>query len=249
MLEGRITWMLGGILVGLGLVLLFLTYYTSLVGFCVDPVPGCHSHLNVKLGILAMSVLAAGLGSMTMGAHGRMRESPEMRARFMSTASFFILSLIILFTVFNPLISPYDSIRDSDLDGYTDSVDAYPHDKSRYYAPFVQLIGEWENSTTNYSFTVTDIWVYVNEDLGPLSRIVLTVQWYSESYFAYVEDVATLEELDGAWIDGASFTDGAPLNELSANDTFTLDSGIFNVAFELALSDDAGHTIAFFRTL
>lgn len=249
MLEGKATWILGGIFVGLGSALLFLAYMTSSVGFCGDPVPGCHSLVNVELGILAMSVIAAGLGFMTTGARRRMGESTELRVRFISIASFFVLSLIILFTVFNPLISPYDSIRDSDLDGYTDNIDAYPHDKSRHYAPFVELVGVWENTTTNYSFTVTDIWVYVYEDLGPLSQIVLTVKWYSESYFAYLEDVATLAEIDGVWIDGVSYIDNAPLSELSANDTFKLDSEIYHVAFELFLSDDAGHTIAFFRTL
>jgi hypothetical protein len=249
MLEGKTTWVLGGILVGLGSVLLFLTYLTSMVGFCGDPAPGCHSLVNVKLGILAMSVLAAGLGFMTMGAHGRMRESLEMRVRFMSIASFFILSLIILSTVFNPLISPYDTIRDSDLDGYTDNIDSYPHDQARHFPPFFELIVEWENTTTNYSFTVTDIYDYMLIDPGPLSRVVLTIRWYSESYFAYSEDVATLEELDGAWIGGTMFMDRGPLGELSVNDSFTFDTTIYHVAFEVYLSDDAGHMIAMLRDL
>jgi hypothetical protein len=108
---------------------------------------------------------------------------------------------------------------------------------------------DWENTTTNYSVTITDIHSYVYVDQGPLSRIVLAVRWYAESYFAYTKDIAPLDELDGVWIDGATYTDNAPINELSANDKFTFDASVYYVAFEPMLKDDAGHVIAFFSTV
>ena len=167
---------------------------------------------------------------------------------FLSIAALFVLSLIILFTVFNPLISPYDTIRDSDLDGYTDDIDAYPHDQSRHYAPFIQLTVAWANTTTNYSAIVTNVGYIVYEDPIPLSRIVLAVRLYSASYFAYNEDIGTLEELDGVWIEGASYTDNAPFNELTADDVFSFDKEEFYMAFEPMLMDDKGHQIAVFTT-
>jgi len=248
MLEGKRVWVLGTLFVIAAVVLLFLTYLTSLVIGCGDPVPGCHNAVNVGLGVIGMSVLATGLAFFMTGARRRMMDSKESRMTFLSIAAFFMLSLIILFTVFNPLISPYDYIRDSDLDGYTDDIDDYPHDQSRHYAPFIQLTVAWANTTTNYSATVMNVGYIVYEDPIPLSRIVLTIRWYAKSYTAFNRDVATLEELDGAWIDGASYRDNAPSGELSANDTFAFDTSVFNVEFIPMLMDDKGYQMAVFTT-
>jgi hypothetical protein len=248
MLEGKRVWILGTLLVIVGAALLFITALSSVEVSHGDPVPGFHNQVGVELGVIGMVATAIGLGSLMIDARKRGADSKEGRMTFLSIAAFFVLSLIILFTVFNPLISPYDTIRDSDLDGYTDDIDAYPHDQSRHYAPFIQLTVAWANTTTNYSAIVTNVGYIVYEDPIPLSRIVLAVRLYSASYFAYNEDIGTLEELDGVWIDGASYTDNAPFNELTADDVFSFDKEEFYMAFEPMLMDDKGHQIAVFTT-
>ncbi len=248
MLEGKAIWIVGSLSVIIGAVLLFLTVLSSTVTSHGDPVPGSHNQVSVELGIMGMVATSIGSGLFVIGARRRAASSKEARMTLLSISAFFVLSLIILFTVFNPLISPYDAIRDSDLDGYTDDIDAYPHDQSRHYAPFIQLTVAWANTTTEYSATVTNVGYVVYEDPIPLSRIVLTVRLYSASYFAYNEDIGTLEELDGVWIDGASFTDNAPLDELSAGDAFSFDAGEYYMEFEPLLTDDEDHQIAVFTT-
>ena len=249
MLEGKRVSVIGAIFVVLGAIVLFLSWILfGSVGSCGDPWPGCRSvPFNWHVGLVGMILVTTGLGLFGLSAHRKMKTDKNEMPAFISIMVTFTLFIIITVTVYNPFISPYDFIRDSDGDGYTDDIDSFPKDKDRHMPTSLEIGITWENTTTNYSARVTSVYFYLDGEPTDTSVMRLVIQWLPEYSQSYSEDIGTLKDIEGVWKDGVMFEDNAPLGLFGLDDVFFFDIDIFDAQADAYILDDLGYYVADFQ--
>lgn len=239
--EERWLWVGGGASVAGGLLLLFLWWSTTLTFGCPDP-GICHATPVNSLGVAGMALLALGVGLFTFAAWLMARGNPDFKALFYFVSINLVVVLVVFAVVFNPLSSPIDYIRDSDLDGTTDDHDFYPNDKDWDHPTVLQLEIAWANTSTNWTVHVKD--VYVLWWGGPPALTedhILVVTKYASTSHPYDVEIGTLEEVNNTWEKGVQFLDGRPYGLLSANDTFILDCRLYLRGTDVTVFDSAGY--------
>ena len=238
---------IGLVLIIVGVVVLFLSWFLFLGYGCADPWPGCHTTYSAEFGLIGMAIATVGVWLTAYSAYLKMRENREAMPKFVSTTAFAILMMIILLTVFNPLISPYDFIRDSDLDGYHDDIDNYPHDKSRHMVTWIQLEISWQNTSTNYNAMIADVWVIIQGEELSTSILELEINWLPHYITAYDEEIGNLAEINSQWVKGVRYDDNSPVGIFGTADTFSFDRGVFeDHPSDISISDDFGYVVTYF---
>jgi hypothetical protein len=162
----------------------------------------------------------------------------------MIIAANLVVGVLVLVVVFNPLISPFESVRDSDLDGYTDEFDAYPHDKHRSVPEWLELKVTRENTATNWSVRITNIKVLEGSGVLETDEVFLDAYLYGSTSNAMIWDIGRLSELNGTWNTHIKYLDGAPYGFLSVNDTFLLDKDEYLEGTYLRIVDDHDYIIS-----
>ncbi|OGS42465.1 MAG: hypothetical protein A3K67_04210 [Euryarchaeota archaeon RBG_16_62_10] len=209
-------------------------------GVCADPMIGCYRVFAFWPAFAGMLLVVAGAAIITFACRGIAKRDPAGRPLFYFSAAMLTVSAVILFVGFNPLISPYPFIRDSDLDGYSVDQDMHPEDRSRYFSTYLQAEVSWSNTSTNYSATITDLVFALDGSPIDTSGLYLIVAVYPYSY-VYGEEIGRLDEINNTWTDGVLYSDGAPYGLLSVNDTVTLDRAGIPAEFEVWVEDDHGY--------
>jgi hypothetical protein len=231
-----------------GLVVIFCSWFFFASIGCGDPWPGCTTTVvEWRLTLVGMLLIILGFGIFAYLAYGRIRTSIDGAALFASTTVFLVLFIVITAIVFNPMISPYDFIRDSDGDGYTDDIDDYPHDKRRYMPTVLQVEITWENTSTNYTATIAA--VYYILDGWPTDTAIMQLSIIrAPNYFSVMrtEEVGTLSEIEGSWVDGIMYEDEVPLGLLGVNDSFSFDVNEFDIAADVSIRDDMDYMVTWF---
>jgi len=248
--KRKTTWVIGLILVAVGAVVLFLSWFLFTGYGCADPWPGCHTTYAWQWGFIGTVIATVGIWLIAYSAHLKTREDRGAMPLFVSMTAFAVLAMIILVTVFNPLISPYDFIRDSDLDGYHDDIDDYPHDKSRHMVTWLQLDIAWENTSTNYTARIADVWVIIQGEELSTSILELGVNWLPHYMTAYDEKIGNLAEMNGQWVNGVKYVDNSPVGIFGTGDIFSFDVGVFeDHPSDVSIADDYGYVVAYFTVV
>ena len=248
MQEGRRPSVIATVLILAGAIVLFCSWFFFLSVGSGNPYMGSSTVLfEWHIGLIGMVLVTIGLGLITYSSRRKSKMDRKAMPQFMSAAVFFILSVLITVVVFNPLISPYGFIRDSDLDGYTDDMDSFPHDKDRYMPVVLDIEVAWENTSTNYIARVSGVYVIFDGETTDTSVMRLVIRWLPDYYNVNSEDYGTLQSLDGTWTDGVRYQDNAPLGLFGLNDVFSFDTGVFNKAAEAHVVDDAGYGVTDFQ--
>ncbi len=199
MLEGKGATVIGAVFIIAGTIVLFLSWFLfGSVGSCRDPWPGCRSvPFDWHVSLVGMIFVTTGLGLFGFSAHRKMKTDKNESPVFISIMATFVLFIVITVTVYNPFISPYDFIRDSDGDGYTDDIDSFPKDKDRHMPTSLEIGITWENTSTNYSARVTSVYYYLDGEPTDTSVMRLVIQWLPEHMQSYSEEIGTLEDIEG----------------------------------------------------
>jgi len=247
-LGGKRAWVLGAVLIVAGATVLFCSWFFFIGGYCGDPWPGCRMvPFNWHVGLVGMILITSGLGLFAYSARLRMKTDREGTPVFVSAVAMFTLFVLITVTVFNPLISPYDFIRDSDRDGYTDDIDSFPHDKDRHMPTHLDLTVSWENTTTEYVARISSVYVYLDGEPTDTSVMRLVILWVPEYANAHFEEIGTLAEIEGSWVDGVRYQDNAPFGLFGLDDVFSFDMDVFNAQADAHIIDDGDYDVAYFR--
>lgn len=239
----------GAVSIVAGAIVLFLSWFLfGSVGSCGDPWPGCRTiPFDWHLGLVGMVLITAGLGSFAYSNRLKMKKDIGKTPLFISAIAMFILFVLITVVVFNPLISPYDFIRDSDRDGYTDDVDAFPRDKDRHMPTYLDLTISWENTTTDYVARISGVYLILGGEPTDTSVMRLQIRWLPEYYNAYGEEIGILKDIENAAVSGVRYQDNAPIGLFGLDDTLSFDKGEFARAADALILDDAGYMVAWFH--
>ncbi len=238
MMEDRWLWVTGGICIAAGAALLLLSWLTMGFG-CADP-GGCYTGYSIEVGASGMILVVLGVGLFAFAGWLRARRNSDARPMLYLLSANFVVALMVLLTVFNPLISPIDFIRDSDLDGWTDDRDYYPKDNDRTHPTVLQLYLSWANTSTNWTAIIEDVWVIWAGPEPTTDSLVLQVTKYASTSHPLDIEVGTLAELNNTWLEGVQFLDGEPYGLLSGNDAITLDSREYLQHTTVRIVDDYG---------
>jgi len=231
-----------------GATVLFCSWFFFQSIGCGDPWPGCtYTLFDWHLGLVGMILITFGLGLFTFVARQKGKTDREKMPLFISAFVFFALSVLITVVVFNPLISPYDFIRDSDLDGYTDEADAFPHDKDRYMPAKLDVEISWENTSTYYGARIASVYVLLDGEPTDTSVMRLVIRWLPDYTLAHSEEIGTLREIEGVWTEGVKYQDNAPLGLFGLNDLLMFDTSVFDIAADAHVLDDMGYEVAEFQ--
>ena len=194
-----------------------------------------------------MAFVTIGLGVFTYSSRRKMKTDKQEQPIFIALAVTFVLFIVITVTVYNPLISPYDFVRDSDLDGYTDDIDAFPRDKDRHMPTMMEVGVSLENTSTNYTARITSVYYYFNGEPTDTSIMKLNIQWLPEYSTSHSEEIGTLLEITDVWKGGVKFQDNAPVGLLGLDDVFSFDKEIFDVQADAYILDDGGYFVTDFQ--
>lgn len=246
--EGRRELLLGGISVVAGVVVIFCSWFFFVGIGCGDPWPGCHQVVfNWRLGLVGMILVVLGLGMFTHQAFTRMKTDQDHRPIFISAMALLVLFVLITVVAFNPLVSPYDFIRDSDGDGFTDDIDSFPHDKARHMPTYFDVELAWENTSSNYTARISNVYYYLNGGPTDTSIMRLDITWVPEHSISYNDTIGILADIDGKYADGVIYWDNAPLGLFGVNDTISFDKSVFDVAADAWIYDDMGNLMTSFH--
>lgn len=243
--------MIGVACIAAGGIVLFLSWFLfGNVGSCADPWPGCRSvPFDWHLGLVGMILVTVGLGSLAYSARRKMRTDKEETPVFISLMATMVLFIIITVTVYNPLISPYDFIRDSDLDGYSDDIDSFPNDKDRHMPTYLDIDVTWENTSTEYVARVSTVYVGLDGEPTDTSIMRLVIRWLPDYSVAHSDEIGTLEDLEDVWVGGVKYQDNAPRGLFGLDDVFSFDKAVFDIQADAYILDDMGYEIAYFRVV
>lgn len=250
MLGGKRAWVLGVVLIVAGATILFCSWFFFIGVGCGDPWPGCrYVPFDWHVGLVGMILITFGLGSFAYSARLKMKTDRGETPMFVSAIAMFILFVLITVTVYNPLISPYDFIRDSDHDGYTDDIDSFPHDKDRYMPTYLDVTISWENTTTDYVARISSVYAYLDGEPTDTSVMRLEIRWLPDYYNAYSEEIGTLKDIENTAVNGIRYQDNAPIGLFGLDDTFSFDKGEFVRAADARILDDLGYLVAEFQII
>ena len=251
MLEGKWTTVIGAICMVAGAAILFLSWFLfGGVGSCGDPWPGCTGiPFDWHVGLVGMVLVTAGLGVFAFTARRKMKTDEQATPVFIAVMVTFVLFIIITVTVYNPYTSPYDFIRDSDGDGYTDDIDSYPHDEDRYMPTYLQVEITWENTSMNYVARITGVYYLLNGAPTDTSLMQLEIEWAPDYVTAHVDQIGTLKDIDGTWVDGVMYRDNAPAGLFGLNDAFSFDIATFDFSADAYILDDLGYIVTWFHVV
>jgi len=230
-----------------GAIVLFCSWFFFAIVGCADPWPGCRYTLfDWHLGLVGMVLITLGLGLFAYSVRQKAKLDKEKIPLSISAFVFFALFVLITVIVFNPLISPYDFIRDSDLDGYADDHDSFPHDKDRYMPTYLEIELTWENTTTNYTARISSVYFVLDGEPTDTSVMRLVIRWLPDYIITHTEEFGILEDLNGRWVRGVRYQDNSPIGLFGLDDTFSFDIGVFDITAEAYVLDDAGYLVARF---
>ena len=239
----------GAVSIVAGAIVLFLSWFLfGSVGSCGDPWPGCRTiPFDWHLGLVGMVLITAGLGLFAYSNRLKMKKDRGKTPQFISAIVMFILFVLITVIVFNPLISPYDFIKDSDLDGYTDDTDSFPHDRDRHMPTYLDVTIGWENTTADYVARISSVYAYLDGEPTDTSVMRLEIRWLPNYYNAYSEEIGTLKDIENDIVNGIRYQDNAPIGLFGLDDTFSFDKGEFVRAADARILDDLGYLVAGFQ--
>ena len=248
MKEGRRVLVAGAVSIVAGLVVVFCSWFFFASVGCADPWPGCRNiPFDWHLGLVGMVLVTIGLGFLTYHFRGKMKNDKEETPVFISVMITFILFIIITAVVYNPLISPYDFIRDSDLDGYADDIDDFPDDKDRHMVTWLDVEVTWENTSTNYTARISSVYVYLDGEPTDTSVMRLVIRWLPYYYYENTEEIGVLADIEGRWVGGVRYQDNAPLGLFGMDDVFSFDKTVFDTRADALIVDDLGYEVAGFE--
>lgn len=247
---GERRWVVLGIaFIVVGGTVLFLSWLLfGSVGSCRDPWPGCRTvPFDWHIGLVGMILVTAGTGTLAYSARLKMKMDSGQTPMFISAIVMFVLFVLNTVIVFNPLISPYDFIRDSDRDGYTDDIDSFPKDGDRHMPTYLEVGITWENTSTNYTARISSVYVALDGEPTDTSVMRLEIRWLPNYFNAHSEEIGTLEEIESSWVKSVRYQDSAPIGSFGLDDSFSFDKSVFDAAADAYILDDAGYLVARFQ--
>jgi len=144
-----------------------------------------------------------------------------------------LIVLLLIFGYFlNPLISPFSSIHDADLDGYSDKRDYYPHDPDFHDGPGDSPLISMRLYDENKSWRIQVMGVSGGDRL-PAYDVYLTTTDARGSIVLLNIQLSTM--LSGNYYNGLQYVDIGFIGGIEADDYFILEKSIYETHSTLTL--------------